>query len=289
MIAWHQLWPSPAPPWSSPPSTPPASALAPRSSACPSPRASRCLVFFGAFIPVVGAAISGTVAVLLALSRARTGASAHHARHRHRGAADGGPPAAAPARRAGDAHPPPRRHPRDRGGRHPGRHHRRSHRGSDRGRAQCRRPPPARRARERGRRSARQGQDTPRRFSSRARRPRPRSRRPTSRSAPRPPPTRRPGAPTDNRPAPCADGRSNGIRDAVPSHRSCVNPGAHGRVERGCPSVGAPSAARRVRSTGGNTHISRRTGVLRVACSRPPLTGSARCGRAQAPATRRWS
>ena len=37
------------------------------SSACPSPPGIALLVFFGAFIPVVGAAISGTVAVLLAL------------------------------------------------------------------------------------------------------------------------------------------------------------------------------------------------------------------------------
>ena len=59
---------------------------------------------------------------------------------------------------------------------------------------QRRQPPPARRARERGRRAARAGPRPPTRCSSPARRSRPRPRRTTSRSAPRRPATSAPEA-----------------------------------------------------------------------------------------------
>ena len=67
LIAWTSSPRSPAPRSSSPPWTPPASASGAAILGVPFASGIALLVFFGAFIPVVGAAISGTVAVLLAL------------------------------------------------------------------------------------------------------------------------------------------------------------------------------------------------------------------------------
>ena len=60
------------------------------------------LVFLGAFIPLVGAFVSGFVAVLVGAGGGRSGAGADHARRHHRGDAGRGPhPAAVPARSGG--------------------------------------------------------------------------------------------------------------------------------------------------------------------------------------------
>ncbi|MDN5797639.1 MAG: AI-2E family transporter [Intrasporangium sp.] len=127
------------------------------------------LVFVGAFVPIVGAFVSGLVAVLIALvAQGPVHALDHVARGPGR-AADRSPRAATVPARPTGARASARGDPRDRHRGDHGRHRRRARRGTDRGHGQRRRAPPrrARRA-HRSRRTIRAarrrgGRDLPRR------------------------------------------------------------------------------------------------------------------------------
>ena len=136
------------------------------SSRCRSCSAIGVLVFIGAFVPLVGAFVSGTVAVLVALVAVGPGQGADHVRRDRAGPADRGPrPAALPDGpvRLG---PPARR---DRGhrdggarGRHPGRPGRRTAgRVGQRGRPAPRGGDRRRRGRQRTRATTRAWSGTP--------------------------------------------------------------------------------------------------------------------------------